>query len=194
LTARLDGSGNVVTGNLPNALPSGIGEQVSAAAARQGVSPALALAIARNEGGTNRISPRGAAGTMQLMPDTARDLGVNRFNQSENVEGGVRYLRQLLNRFGGDQLAAGAAYNAGPNHAGVQHFAATGDRSRLPGETQGYLSRLEAQGVSGGRSGSQGGEITVRFENAPQGMRVSTTGNVTAERPRVATAMPSTGP
>lgn len=173
---------------LPGALPPGIGEQVASAADRAGVPRDFATAIARIEAGTGRISPKGAIGTMQLMPGTARDLGVDPYDQQQNVAGGVEYLRQLLQKFQGNTLAAGAAYNAGPNHAGVQHFANTGDRSRLPDETRMYLSRLESQGI--------GGQVQVRVDigNAPPGTRATASasgGGVKVEQPRIERAMPN---
>ena len=60
-------------------------------------------------------SPAGAFGLMQLMPQTARDLGINRYQWRQNVSGGARLLRQMLDRFGGVTPFALAAYNAGPN-------------------------------------------------------------------------------
>jgi hypothetical protein len=61
------------------------------------------------------ISPKGAVGIMQLMPKTASDMGVgNRFNPEQNIEGGVKYLRFLLDKFNGNMTLTLAAYNAGP--------------------------------------------------------------------------------
>ena len=80
------------------------------------VSPALIDAIARVE---SRYDPRAvsrakAAGIMQLMPATARALGVERTDPAANIRGGTAYLRLLLNRFNGDIVRTVAAYNAGP--------------------------------------------------------------------------------
>ncbi|MFS8640308.1 MAG: lytic transglycosylase domain-containing protein [Symbiobacteriaceae bacterium] len=86
------------------------------AARRYGLDPRLLWAVARAESGLNpaAVSPAGAVGLMQLMPSTARALGVSDpFDPVQNVDAGARYLRQQLERFGDIRLAL-AAYNAGP--------------------------------------------------------------------------------
>lgn len=84
----------------------------------QGVDPNLALGVAHTESRLNQnaISPAGAIGVMQLMPGTAKDLGVNPRDLNQNIKGGVTYLRKMLDTFGGDVSKAVAAYNAGPGN------------------------------------------------------------------------------
>jgi soluble lytic murein transglycosylase-like protein len=92
-------------------------EVILPAAEKYGVAPALVAAViwAESSGDPNARSHRGARGLMQLMPETAEELGVIRIlDPRENVEGGTRYLRQMLDAHEGDVSLALAAYNAGP--------------------------------------------------------------------------------
>lgn len=89
---------------------------VQEAAAQNGLDPCLILSLMRAESAFNRtaVSVKGASGLMQLMPETATRFGVkNIFDPRENVLGGTRYLRWLLDRFNGDVRLALAGYNAG---------------------------------------------------------------------------------
>ncbi|KFI26470.1 lytic transglycosylase domain-containing protein [Paenirhodobacter enshiensis] len=101
-----------------------------AAAARHNVPEDLFLRLVQAESGWNpvAISPKGARGLAQLMPETAALLGVNPMDPEENLEGGARYLRMMYDRFGNWRLAL-AAYNAGPGavdqHGDIPPFAET---------------------------------------------------------------------
>jgi soluble lytic murein transglycosylase-like protein len=89
---------------------------IDAIARRHGVDPLLVRAVIRVESNFDprAVSPKGAAGLMQLMPETAMRYGVdNRFDPAQNVDGGVRYLRDLMAMFDGNLSLALAAYNAG---------------------------------------------------------------------------------
>lgn len=114
---------------------------IAQAAARHALNPELVEAVAWQESRLrpHAVSSKGAIGVMQLMPGTARDLGVDPFDTTQNVLGGAAYLAQLLRRYGGDVRLALAAYNAGPGavdrHGGVPPFA----------ETQRYVAAILAR-------------------------------------------------
>ncbi len=105
------------------------------------IDPALIKAVIANESGfnANATSKVGAQGLMQLMPETAASLGVrDAYDPAQNVAGGARYLRGLLDRFGGDKRLAIAAYNAGPG--AVERY-----RDVPPyAETQSYVQNVLA--------------------------------------------------
>jgi hypothetical protein len=88
---------------------------VEAAARRHGVDPSFALAIAQRESAFRQtaVSPKGARGGMQLMPGTARRYGADPRKLEQNIDAGVRYLRDLAELFAGDPVLVAAAYNAG---------------------------------------------------------------------------------
>jgi soluble lytic murein transglycosylase-like protein len=103
-----------------------------AAARRHGLDPNLVLAVVGVESGfqPDAVSQKGAQGLMQLMPATARELGViDALDPAQNLDGGTRYLRMLMARYGGDLGKALAAYNAGPGavrrHRGVPPYRET---------------------------------------------------------------------
>ncbi len=130
-------------------VPATYRAKVAELSARFDLSPTLIEALVWQESRwrANAVSPVGARGLAQLMPGTARDLGVDPDDPFANLEGGARYLREQLDRFDGDLERALAAYNAGPGRvirAGgiprireTQHYVASimgrlADHSRVP--------------------------------------------------------------
>jgi soluble lytic murein transglycosylase-like protein len=112
---------------------------ISQAAQRYGIEPALLHGLIQQESGfdPSSQSSAGAMGLTQLMPGTASSLGVrNPFDPTESIEGGARYLAQLMSQFGGNTTDALAAYNAGPaavsQHGGVPPYP----------ETEAYVAKV----------------------------------------------------
>ena len=123
------------------------------AAARHNVDPNLVRAVVKVESNfnSNAVSRKGAMGLMQLMPSTARQLNLkNPFDAEQNVDAGVRHLKQLLESYGGDVNLTLAAYNAGAGavarSSGVPHYA----------ETQNYVRRITNLYYGGFDFGSHG--------------------------------------
>jgi len=131
----------IVTANFHGtaATPAEIDSAIEQAAARHNVDPNLVRAVVKVESNfnPNAVSRKGAMGLMQLMPSTAKELRVrNPFDPEQNVDAGVRHLKQLLESYGGDVKLTLAAYNAGAGavarSSGVPHYA----------ETQNYVRRI----------------------------------------------------
>jgi soluble lytic murein transglycosylase-like protein len=129
--------------SVPSALPPGVpyGAEITAAAQRNGIDPALLAGLVRQESNFDPTvgSPAGARGLTQLMPGTAAALGVTDVTDPQQaLEGGAKYLKQQLDAFGGDVTKALAAYNAGPGavqrYGGVPPYA----------ETQSYVQKVQA--------------------------------------------------
>lgn len=121
--------------------PETIKPIIDQVAAKYNLPPRLLESVARRESAFNprAVSPRGAQGLMQIMPETQRLLGVtNPFDAAQSIEGGGHYLRMMLDRYNGDVSKALAAYNAGPQavdrHQGIPP---------IP-ETRDYVSRVLA--------------------------------------------------
>src|SRR5574337_17177 len=120
-------------------IPSTYLDIINAACDRHGIDPALVHAIVKVESDFNpyALSRKGAMGLMQLMPQTAVDMNVkNTFNPDENIDGGVRYLRYLIDRYEGNLALALAAYNSG--ETAVKRW---GTIPPFP-ETQNYVQKI----------------------------------------------------
>lgn len=112
---------------------------IEAASRKYNIGSNIIKAVVKAESDFNStaVSNKGAIGLMQLMPETAKALGVsNAFDPRENIDGGVRYLKDMLSEFGGNLELALAAYNAGPNsvkkYGGIPPY----------DETQNYVKKI----------------------------------------------------
>jgi soluble lytic murein transglycosylase-like protein len=145
----------------PPASRTQIERLIDASAAESNLDPALIEAIVQNESGfdSRATSAAGARGLMQLMPATAAGLGVaDAYDAAQNIRGGTRYFRALLDRFGSVELAI-AAYNAGP-HA-VERFGGVPPYA----QTRDYVRSV----LAGYRRRSQHGNLAINARSQPRG-------------------------
>jgi soluble lytic murein transglycosylase-like protein len=141
--------------------PSNFESMAVAKGRAHGVDESLVRHVMHKETGglkdrANAVSPAGAIGVMQLMPATARGLGVrDPYDPEQNIEGGVKYLAQLQRKYQDPRLVA-IAYNWGPGNTD-KWLASGADISRLPRETRGYIQNLAEGGIVGLAGGGMEG-------------------------------------
>ena len=129
----------IVANGFPARPTTNLSTVVNEASGRYKLDPDLVNSVIKAESGFNvrAVSPKGAQGLMQLMPGTASQLGVpNAFDPQANVEGGTKYLRELLEKYNFDLVKALAAYNAGPQR--VEQFGGVPPYY----ETRAYVARI----------------------------------------------------
>lgn len=132
----------------PSPVPqSAYTQEILAAANQYGIPPGIAMGLVKRESNFNQnaISPAGAIGLMQLMPGTARDLGIDPRDVNQNIHGGMRYLSEQFKKYGNWDMAL-AAYNAGPGR--VDRVLA--GNGVLPSETRNYVPAVMASAREGG--------------------------------------------
>lgn len=117
---------------------------INASANKYHVDPWLIACVIQQESGfkhNNLFSPAGAIGAMQLMPATARGLGVNPYDLASNIDGGTKYLAELLKEFNGNVPMALAGYNWGGGHKAIWNYP---NMTGWPAETRNYVTSIMA--------------------------------------------------
>jgi len=153
------------------AAPTGLSEAVDRIAAQHSLDPQLIHSVIKVESNYNplAVSPKGAQGLMQLIPATARRFGVaDSFNPTQNIQGGAKYLKYLLDLYNNDYVLALAAYNAG--EAAVAKYGTVPPYQ----ETQNYLHLVADQFKKLNKAAEGAGHaqpVTQPAETAPAGLK-----------------------
>lgn len=175
-TAASTAPSSVMPAGVATGVPTPFAAEIEAAAQRHGIDPALLKALIRQESNfnPNAVSPAGATGLTQLMPATAQGLGVtDPTNPQQAIDGGAKYLRQQLDRFGGDPRMALAAYNAGPGavarFGGVPPYA----------ETQNYVQKVMGYAEQYRSAGAQAPAAAAAVAPSPVATSPAAYGSIT---------------
>jgi len=171
--ARAKGAGSIAAGGFPARPVADLSSVVNEASGKYRLDPDLVNSVIKAESGFNvrAVSPKGAQGLMQLMPGTASQLGVpNVFDPQANVEGGTKYLRELMEKYNFDIVKALAAYNAGPQR--VEQFGGVPPYY----ETRAYVARVvrdfnKKKVAQGAAVKKAGGHNSAKASSAASGKR-----------------------
>jgi len=120
-------------------------DTVNKYSAKYGVDSKFVLGVIKAESNfnSNAVSPVGAKGLMQLMPSVCQDMGVsNPYDADENIKGGVKLLKTLLDKYNGDKSMALMAYNAGSGTVQSRGVTSVSDLYKMPTETQNYVKKI----------------------------------------------------
>ena len=177
LFRSLKPSSNGKVASFPSPPVADLSQVINEASGRYRLDPDLVNSVIKAESDfkVRAVSPKGAQGLMQLMPGTAAQLGVpNAFDPQANVDGGTRYLRELLERYNFDLVKALAAYNAGPQR--VEQFGGVPPYY----ETRAYVARIVKDFNK--KKIAQGKAAVPQKSNIAQKKSGRTTGNATANK------------
>lgn len=154
-------------------------EKVVAYARKHGVPENLALGMAMQESSLNqnKKSKTGPVGVMQMSRAAAKDIGVDRHNADQNIEGGIIYTKQLLDRFGGDIDKTLAAYHDGPNSSSIK----TGKFSPAAAT---HIEKVKGYAGMADNTGGSAPQFSVELEDVAPAARFDETTEVTGKRPR----------
>ena len=176
-TATLKPSANGNVASFPSRPVTDLSQVINEASGRYRLDPDLVNSVIKAESDfkVRAVSPKGAQGLMQLMPGTAAQMGVpNAFDPQANVDGGTRYLRELLERYNFDLVKALAAYNAGPQR--VEQFGGVPPYY----ETRAYVARIVKDFNK--KKIAQGKAAAPQKSNIAQKKSGRTTANTTARK------------